>query len=240
MKEIWSKKASEDHGKSPTVFAAFKKDLYSLTDTLKTCDMVFVRCIKPNRAKVPLVYESDLVLTQLAYTGMLTTLVIQKTGYASRIPHQQYVDDYRCLGPDQAKEGCQALVDHINETYMPAAKEVVAKSINEQFKDQLEKVAIICGKDQFVLSRDWAQTQVEIEANRVKGESAIIIQAQVRATQNMHDYQGRVSAVAELGPMFRSTMARLDYYQKKWVHVQEHGRSELSKVTGTRITYLCL
>ena len=90
--------------------------------TLERCDPKFVRCIKPNRLKLPGIWEPDLVLTQLQYaqrstqllirlirvgvryTGMLSTLEIQKAGYSSRVRHQQFWDQFRILDLDAAGE----------------------------------------------------------------------------------------------------------------------------------------
>lgn len=37
------------------------------------------------------------MLTQLLYTGMLSTLQIQKGGYSGRIPHNEFKDRFRIL-----------------------------------------------------------------------------------------------------------------------------------------------
>jgi hypothetical protein len=50
----------------------------------QACDPHFVRCIKPNRANSPAVWEEEYVLAQLKYTGMLETIRIRKEGFAVR------------------------------------------------------------------------------------------------------------------------------------------------------------
>ena len=133
MAEIWERKQTEKGGKNPSVFGAFKSDLFSLVGTLSECNTSFVRCIKPNTAKKPEIYESDLVLTQLAYTGMLSTLKITKMGYPARLKHQDYMDTYRCLAPDEAAKGLEELVKHLNDNVMPGVIEaMVEKPPDEQ------------------------------------------------------------------------------------------------------------
>jgi len=217
----------EDEGKGPgSVLAQFKRSLDVLCDTLLHCDTGFVRCIKPNRVKEPDIYEADLVLTQLAYTGMLVTLKIQKAGFPVRFKHQRYLDDFRCLDPDAATEGVEALVKSINENRMPGIIEELSPPPPE---DQKEHDAIIVGKVDLVLSRDWAHTQVEIQAKQVKGESAVIIQSAYRANEYSKEFAAKQAATLELGSMFRGTLGRLEYYPQKYAQLEVMSRSSMTR-----------
>jgi myosin heavy subunit len=71
------------------------------------------------------------VLTQLAYTGMLATLRIQKAGYPIRKRHQAYLDEMRCLDPDAATEGVAALVNSINLNRLPAIRDALTEDMKE-------------------------------------------------------------------------------------------------------------
>lgn len=57
----------------------------------------FIRCIKPNTTKEPWLFDSDFVLTQLRYIGLLETIRIRREGYAFRPTHHDFVRDYRIL-----------------------------------------------------------------------------------------------------------------------------------------------
>ncbi|KAK0058154.1 unconventional myosin-XV-like isoform X1, partial [Biomphalaria pfeifferi] len=83
--------------RTPTVAANFTESLLSLIDTMSRCNPYFVRCIKPNASKAPMVFEDIVVLDQLRYSGMLETIRIRKIGYPIRIKFPHFIERYHCL-----------------------------------------------------------------------------------------------------------------------------------------------
>ncbi|XP_030067877.1 unconventional myosin-XV [Microcaecilia unicolor] len=83
--------------KPPTVAAKFQHSLLELVEKMERCNPFFVRCIKPNNKKEPRLFESDVVTSQLKYSGILETIRIRKEGYPIRIPFQIFLDRYRCV-----------------------------------------------------------------------------------------------------------------------------------------------
>ncbi|XP_014680330.1 PREDICTED: myosin-VIIa-like, partial [Priapulus caudatus] len=60
---------SETRKKSPTLGAQFKKSLDALMKTLSSCQPFFIRCIKPNEFKKPMMFDRELCVRQLRYSG---------------------------------------------------------------------------------------------------------------------------------------------------------------------------
>ena len=58
--------------------------------TLGTAHPYFVRCLKPNLEKAPLNFNSQIVLNQLRYSGMMETVRIRRAGY----PVRRVFDDF--------------------------------------------------------------------------------------------------------------------------------------------------
>ena len=52
----------------------------------------FRRCLKPNHQKQANLFQPELVLAQLRYTGILETVRIRRQGYATRLLHDVFVD----------------------------------------------------------------------------------------------------------------------------------------------------
>ncbi|BFZ03793.1 hypothetical protein BsWGS_06832 [Bradybaena similaris] len=78
--------------RTTTVAASFNESLLSLIDTMSRCNPFFVRCIKPNASKAPMVFEEIVVSDQLRYTGMLETIRIRKMGYPVRIKLPHFIE----------------------------------------------------------------------------------------------------------------------------------------------------
>ncbi|KAB1266474.1 Unconventional myosin-XV [Camelus dromedarius] len=106
--------------KAHTVAAKFQQSLLDLVEKMERCNPLFVRCLKPNHKKVrdgggswesqilfprlcglgrlePGLFEPDVVMAQLRYSGVLDTVRIRKEGFPVRLPFQVFIDRYRCL-----------------------------------------------------------------------------------------------------------------------------------------------
>ncbi|XP_010635730.1 unconventional myosin-XV isoform X1 [Fukomys damarensis] len=83
--------------KAHTVAAKFQQSLLDLVEKMERCDPLFVRCLKPNHKKEPSLFEPDVVMAQLRYSGVLETVRIRKEGFPVRLPFQMFIDRYRCL-----------------------------------------------------------------------------------------------------------------------------------------------
>uniref|UniRef100_A0A6Q2WTY4 Myosin X, like 1 n=1 Tax=Esox lucius TaxID=8010 RepID=A0A6Q2WTY4_ESOLU len=77
--------------RKPTVSSQFRDSLHSLMNTLSASNPFFVRCIKPNMAKNANVFDPEVVLNQLRYSGMLETVKIRRAGFPVR---RTFIDFY--------------------------------------------------------------------------------------------------------------------------------------------------
>lgn len=70
-------------------------------DTIGQTNVHYIRCIKPNEAKVAWEFEPNMVLSQLRACGVLETIRISCAGYPSRWTFEEFADRYYALVPSK-------------------------------------------------------------------------------------------------------------------------------------------
>uniref|UniRef100_A0AAZ3QJ40 Myosin X, like 1 n=1 Tax=Oncorhynchus tshawytscha TaxID=74940 RepID=A0AAZ3QJ40_ONCTS len=83
--------------RKPTVSSQFRDSLHSLMGTLSVSNPFFVRCIKPNNEKNPSVFDPEVVLNQLRYSGMLETVKIRRAGFPVRRTFKDFFSRYQII-----------------------------------------------------------------------------------------------------------------------------------------------
>ncbi|KAJ4843468.1 hypothetical protein Tsubulata_006796 [Turnera subulata] len=73
-----------------SVATKFKGQLFKLMYQLENTTPHFVRCIKPNTKLLPGAFELDLVSQQLRCCGVLEVVRISRSGYPTRMTHQEF------------------------------------------------------------------------------------------------------------------------------------------------------
>ncbi|XP_048441531.1 myosin-2 isoform X2 [Pyrus x bretschneideri] len=75
----------------------FKGQLFKLMHQLESSKPHFISCIKPNSKQLPGMYEVNLVLQQLRCCGVLEVVRISRSGYPTRMTHQEFAGRYGFL-----------------------------------------------------------------------------------------------------------------------------------------------
>ncbi len=88
-------KAKGGQKKLMTVSAHFRQSLDLLMERVFSASPHFVRCIKPNHEKRPLICSDEFILKQLCYTGMLEAVRVRREGYAYRPYFSDFFNSYR-------------------------------------------------------------------------------------------------------------------------------------------------
>ncbi|KAI3466158.1 hypothetical protein Pfo_022821 [Paulownia fortunei] len=83
-----------------SVATKFKGQLFKLMQHLESTTPHFIRCIKPNNKQNPSAFEKDLALEQLRCCGVLEVVRISRSGYPTRMTHQEFTRRYGFLLPD--------------------------------------------------------------------------------------------------------------------------------------------
>ncbi|CAB1436680.1 unnamed protein product [Pleuronectes platessa] len=81
----------------PTLSGQFRQSLDSLMKALSACQPFFIRCFKPNNSKKSKMFDRELCMRQLRYSGMKDTIRIRNLGYPIRHTFEEFVKRYRVL-----------------------------------------------------------------------------------------------------------------------------------------------
>jgi len=104
-------------GQRQTVSERFRKNLKKLMAMLETTSPCYIRCIKPNHAKAPDMYESPLCIEQLRNAGVFEAVKIRKDGYPFRKTHEEFAEYYSCIAPKKRSKSylktCKKLLRHM-------------------------------------------------------------------------------------------------------------------------------
>lgn len=83
--------------RKPTLGGIFKSSLIDLMNTIGGTNVHYIRCIKPNEAKVAWKFEGPMVLSQLQACGVLETVKISCAGYPTRWTYEEFAGRYYML-----------------------------------------------------------------------------------------------------------------------------------------------
>lgn len=103
--------------RKPTLGSIFKLSLINLMDTIEHTNVHYIRCVKPNEAKMAWEFEPNMVLSQLRACGVLETIRISCAGYPSRWTFEEFAERYYALIPsklwqqDDIPQLCHTILD---------------------------------------------------------------------------------------------------------------------------------
>ena len=84
------------------VSESFGESLNSLMDKLGATDHHYIRCLKPNHSLCPGVFDDELMLRQLAYSGTLEVTKVRKAGLNVRWELARFFGTYKICARDMA------------------------------------------------------------------------------------------------------------------------------------------
>ena len=83
--------------------AKFRMQMKDLMTELNSCDVHFIRCIKPNEEKKKELFIPTLSLTQIRYLGVLDSIRVRKESYPIRKLYMNFYQVYGELDPVSSK-----------------------------------------------------------------------------------------------------------------------------------------
>eukprot|EP00063_Salmo_salar_P046400 XP_014021235.1 PREDICTED: unconventional myosin-X-like [Salmo salar] len=125
--------------RKPTVSSQFRDSLHSLMNTLSASNPFFVRCIKPNMNKNANMFDPEVVLNQLRYSGMLETVKIRRAGFPVRRTFDDFYSRYKMILKDERPTDDQrGMCTELLMSYDPAKRDWQQGKTKVFLKEELE------------------------------------------------------------------------------------------------------
>ncbi|XP_062852568.1 unconventional myosin-VIIb [Trichomycterus rosablanca] len=180
----------------PTLCWQFRKSLDALMKTLTACQPYFIRCIKPNDFKKPMLFDRELCHRQLRYSGMIETIRIRKAGYPIRHTFQEFLDRYRVL---LSSAVCDPKTEIAKACCESICKNVL--SVGDDWKIGKTKVFL----------KDFHDTVLELKRDAALNEKALIIQKVMRGYKHRKRFIKQRSAAVVVQKYWRGHQGRKLY-----------------------------
>jgi myosin V len=82
---------------SPTIWVKYKIQLSSLMGNLRKTNSRYIRCIKPNTAKKPILMEHISTVEQLRCAGVVAAVTLARSAFPNNLSNKEARYRYRCL-----------------------------------------------------------------------------------------------------------------------------------------------
>ncbi|XP_044146623.1 unconventional myosin-VIIb isoform X2 [Bufo gargarizans] len=198
-------KITDTNKSLPTLGGQFKQSLEQLMKILSNCQPYFVRCIKPNEFKKPLLFDRELCIRQLRYSGMMETIRIRKAGYPIRYSFSDFFHRFRVLLP--LKSSSRNEWNHL-ACCIDIAGAIIGKE--EDWK---------VGKTKLFL-KDHHDTKLEVEREKALISRAVLIQRVLRGFKDRKRFLRQKEAAVKIQAVWRGYHDR-KFYLKEVQHQHE-------------------
>ncbi|XP_069752500.1 unconventional myosin-VIIa-like [Narcine bancroftii] len=188
--------ASDSHKRLPTLSSQFKQSLDNLMKILRACQPFFIRCIKPNEYKKPLLFDRELCIKQLRYSGMRETIRIRKSGYPIRYTFQDFVQKYKITMGSSLWQNTE---DHNHLFCRKIAESVIGVDGDWQI-----------GRTKIFL-KEFDHLTLEFERDRVLIENVLMIQKVMRGFKDRKNFLRLKSAAQMIQSHWRGQQCRKKY-----------------------------
>jgi len=196
-----------------TVWTKFKTQLSRLMETLNGTKTRYIRCIKPNSKKAPLLMEHNSTVEQLRCAGVVAAVTISRSAFPNRLDHISVLNRFKSLWPKgdhivvlrnenlDSDARCKKATDILLTL---ALREMEFQKNGSTFR------AFVMGKTRAYF-RAGALEFLEAERMKYLSSYAIIIQTEIRRFVVKSMYTKYRQAIIRLQAHYRRTQQRRIY-----------------------------
>ncbi|XP_021281457.1 myosin-11 isoform X2 [Herrania umbratica] len=183
-------------GKFSSIGSRFKLQLQQLMDILNSTEPHYIRCIKPNNELKPALFGNVNVLQQLRSGGVLEAIRVKCEGYPTHRTFTEFLNRFAILAPEilegnyEEKVACKWILEKVGLTRYQIGK---------------TKVFLRAGQ----------MAELDARKGKVLGESAKVVQKQIRSHLSRKRYVRMRKASIHIQTAWRGKLARELYKDMK-------------------------
>ncbi|KAG7321570.1 hypothetical protein KOW79_014428 [Hemibagrus wyckioides] len=230
---------NEQRRQISTLSGQFRQSLDTLMKALSLCQPFFIRCFKPNDTKLSMVFDRDLCMQQLRYSGVLETIKVRKMGYPIQHKFKEFLGRYRVLlkttdcDPNKASASdccnaiCRAVIKCQDDWRIGMTK-IFLKDHHDSFLElererELNRKALIIQR--VMLGHKDRKNFIR------KRSAAVTVQKNWRSYRDRKQFMKLRQGFMRLQAVVRARQGFLQYRRKRGaaVTLQKHTRSYLTR-----------
>ncbi|XP_040911103.1 unconventional myosin-VIIa-like [Toxotes jaculatrix] len=207
----------------PTLSGQFRQSLDSLMKALSACQPFFIRCFKPNNDKQSEMFDRELCMRQLRYSGMMDTIHIRNLGYPIRHTFEEFLKRYRVLlkttvcdpKTETAAACCEAICKTVikgkdkwkvgrTKIFLKDAHDTALERLREQ---ELSRIAVVIQRVMLGLK--------DRKSFLKKRQAAVVLQKHWRAYRERKERRKIKHGYERLASKIRSRKLQLQYQRQR-------------------------
>jgi len=144
---------------SATLWTKFRTQLNSLMKNLNETQSRYIRCVKPNTLKKPLVMQHMTTIEQLRCAGVVAAVTISRSAFPNRLDHRACYERFKVLKAKEKAKKSNEKIDH-KEEIIKMMDDILAPMVSDG------KKAYVVGKSRIYFRMGALEY---LEAERQKG-----------------------------------------------------------------------
>lgn len=214
-----------------TVGTQFKSQLNGLMEDIRRTNVHYIRCIKPNGKKSPLVFNKLRVTEQLQCAGVVEAVRISRMAYPNRVLQTMFLERFRGVASSStASSALAGLTASVDEN--PSDDEKIAAAVRELLANlmpgKMNEYEI--GKTR-VFFRQGALEGLEELRTRKFNAAAVVLQRYAKKWMAMAMFQRVKEATLVVQKVFRGHRAMAQYKSQRMaaISVQKYVRRHCAR-----------
>ena len=209
-----AKRATSSSVANATVWGKYKSQLSSLMSSLRKTNSRYIRCIKPNMAKKPMLMEHMATLEQLRCAGVVAAVTLARSAFPNRLDNNGVRWRYLSMWDSETYPSKRSKFMNAEQASAADAMAVLSSALkSKEYIDQDGNIkeAFIVGKTKSFF-RAGAMEYLDANRGTELDQGATIIQTLIRGVQARNEMAAQLEAIKKA--RVRAAQEKKDKFEK--------------------------